>query len=136
MDIASRFFEGPAGRLDARMSGPTEGPPVLLLHPHPLFGGTMGSRLVYDLATGLAAVGWRPARFDFRGVGRSQGRFGHGDGEAEDALAVFEAILRETGKVPAVVGYSFGGGVACRIATRVQPRRLVLVGAPLAVSDS
>lgn len=134
--MESRFFQGPAGRLDARLHGPEEGRPVLILHPHPLFGGTMGSRLVYDLAKALGGAGFRAVRFDYRGVGRSEGGYGHGDGEVEDAVAVFDALAAETGHVPAVVGYSFGGGVACRLATLRQPARLVLVATPSPLTQS
>lgn len=134
--VESRSIPGPAGRLDSRWHGPVGGPPVLLLHPHPRFGGTMGSRLVHDLAVGLAAAGMRTVRFDFRGVGRSQGAYGEGWGEAEDAAAAFDALAQESGQVPAVVGYSFGGGVALRLAGRRSPRRLVLVATPLRLIES
>ncbi|MES2153904.1 MAG: alpha/beta fold hydrolase [bacterium] len=132
----SRFVEGPAGRLDARFDGPEDGQPVLLLHPHPQWGGTMGSRLVHDVAQGLAEAGFRVVRFNFRGVGRSEGAYASGPGEVDDAAAVFDAMAAETGKVPIVVGYSFGGAVACRLATLRKPLRLVLIGTPLALSES
>lgn len=132
----SRFFQGPMGRLDARLHGPADGVPVLLCHPHPLFGGTMGSRLVYDLAVGLALAGYRAVRFDYRGVGRSEGSYGRGDGEAADAVALFDALAAETGKAPIVVGYSFGGGVACRLATLRTPARLVVIAAPSPLTQS
>ncbi len=126
----SRFIAGPAGNLDSRWHGPREGRPLVLLHPHPMLGGTMGSRLVYDLAVGLAADGWRVVRFDFRGVGRSEGRFGDGLGETEDALAVVAAVEAEAGRHAVLVGYSFGGAVACRVASLREVERLVLVAAP------
>lgn len=140
-DVTSRFIPGPVGRLDSRWHGPADGRPVVLLHPHPLFGGTMGSRLVYDLAVGLAADGWRAVRFDFRGVGGSAGSFGDGAGEADDALAVLAAMAGEAKavadkttwapRIPALVGYSFGGAVACRVATQARVERLVLVATPI-----
>lgn len=132
----SRFLQGPAGRLDARLHGPRDGEPILLLHPHPLFGGTMGSRLVYDLAVGLADAGHRVLRFDFRGVGRSEGTYGEGLGEIGDALAAFDALAVETGKTPAVVGYSFGAAVACALAGRRTPMRTILVAMPVDVLQS
>ena len=124
----SRFIDGPAGRLDSRWHGPAAGPPALVLHPHPLFGGTMGSRLVYDVAVALAAAGWRAVRLDYRGVGRSAGGYGGGDGEAQDAAAAYDALRAEAGREPAVVGYSFGGGVATRLATMRPAARLVSIG--------
>lgn len=134
--MEARWIQGPAGRLDSRWHGPETGAPVLLLHPHPQWGGTMGSRLVYDLAEGLAARGLRAVRFDFRGAGRSEGLYAQGVGEAEDAAALFDAVVAEAGRAPAVVGYSFGGAVACRLATTRAPHRLVLVGTPLRITES
>jgi alpha/beta superfamily hydrolase len=134
--LESLFLQGPAGRLDARLHGPAAGRPVLLLHPHPLFGGTMGSRLVYDLAAGLGAAGFRALRFDFRGVGRSEGRYAHGVGEAADARAAWDHLRAATGQAPAVVGYSFGGAVACRLAAEAAVPTLVGVAAPVDVMES
>jgi uncharacterized protein len=135
-DVLSRFIPGPAGPLDSRWHGPEGGRPLVLLHPHPRFGGTMGSRLVYDLAVGLAADGWRVVRFDFRGVGRSAGTYGDGLGETDDALAVLAAVEWESGRRPVLVGYSFGGAVACRAAARRAVERLVLVATPVDVLAS
>lgn len=131
-DVTSRFIPGPAGPLDSRWHGPAAGRPLVLLHPHPRFGGTMGSRLVYDLAIGLAADGWRVVRFDFRGVGRSGGAYGDGIGETDDALAVLAAVAKETGKRPVLLGYSFGGAVAVRAASQAGAavERLVTVAMP------
>lgn len=96
----------------------------------------MGSRLVYDLAVGLAADGWRVVRFDFRGVGRSEGGYGDGVGEAEDVAAVASFVERETGREPVLVGYSFGGAAACKAARSVPVRKLVLVAIPVDVLGS
>lgn len=128
----SQRIAGPAGSLDSRWHGPRDGRPLVLLHPHPLLGGTMGSRLVYDLAVGLAADGWRVVRFDFRGVGRSEGSYGDGLGETEDALAVLAAAEAANlpGRRAVLVGYSFGGAVACRAASMRAVERLVMVAAP------
>lgn len=125
----TRSFDGPAGRLDARLHGPPDGAPVLLLHPHPRHGGSMGTRFVYTLARALADAGWRAVRFDFRGVGRSDGAYDEGRGETEDAVAVWDALAAE-GDAPAVVGFSFGAAVAIRLAGRRPVPRLVLVAPP------
>lgn len=90
----------------------------------------MGSRLVYDLAVALGDAGFRAVRSDFRGVGRSEGHFDRGRGETDDAAAAWDVLLEETGQVPAVVGYSFGGGVAVALAARRPVRHLVLVATP------
>ncbi len=87
--------------------------------------------MVHDAAVAVADAGGRAVRFDFRGVGRSEGSWGDGVGETEDAVAVFDAVAAESGRPPAVVGYSFGGAVACRLAALRRPERLVLLATPL-----
>lgn len=128
--VESRFIDGPAGRIDSRWHGLATRLrlPVLVLHPHPLFGGTMGSRLVYDVAVTLAEAGHRVVRFDFRGIGRSDGHYAMGTGEAADAAVVWDALRAEAGRDPAVVGYSFGGGVAARLAATRPVPRVALIG--------
>ncbi len=122
-------IDGPAGCLDCRRRG--SGDVVLLLHPHPAFEGSMGSRLIYDLAKHLAANGYEAVRFDFRGVGRSEGDYDHGDGEVQDAMAVFDEV-----KPRFVVGFSFGGGVALRLARHRSPDAILLVATPPEVTAS
>lgn len=133
---SSRWIDGPAGRIDSRWHGPDDGDPVLLLHPHPFHGGTMGTRLVYELAKALAEDGRRAVRFDFRGVGRSEGRYDRGRGETEDARAVMTALRDEARQPPAVVGFSFGGAVAVRMACQEGASRLVCIATPSTVRDS
>lgn len=130
------WFDGPAGRLDARLHGPEDGRPLVLLHPHPAFGGTMGTRLVHRLAQALGDDGWRAVRFDFRGAGRSEGAFDEGRGETDDALAVWDALHEKSGKPPVLVGFSFGAGVAIRVAGRRDVPGTVLVAPPREVRAS
>jgi alpha/beta superfamily hydrolase len=134
--MTSRWFDGPAGRLDARLHGPPKGRPVLLLHPHPKHGGTKGTRLVYLLCKALADEGFHAIRFDFRGAGRSEGNYDSGPGETADAVAMWDALHGETGQAPIVIGFSFGGGVAVRLAAQRPVPALVLVATPVAVRDS
>lgn len=129
-----RWIDGPAGRLSLRQHG--EGAPVLVLHPHPMHGGTKGTRLVYAICKALADAGFQATRFDFRGVGDSEGTYDGGPGETDDALAVWDHLREATGESPAVVGFSFGGGVAVRVATRRPVPALVLVATPAKVRDS
>ena len=86
------ILPGPAGRIEARyqrqkMPG---APMALVLHPHPQFGGTMNNPLVYDLYHMFLRLGCTTVRFNFRGVGRSQGTFDCGAGELSDAAAVLD----------------------------------------------
>ena len=85
--IESLEIEGPAGRLEALLEEPEDAPPreaALVCHPHPLYGGTMHNKVVYRLARGLRHSGAVVLRFNFRGVGRSQGGYGEVTGEIED----------------------------------------------------
>ncbi len=136
MSSTSRFVDGPAGRLDSRWHGSKTGTPVLLLHPHPFHGGSMGARLIYDLAKALAADGYRVVRFDFRGVGRSDGEYDRGIGETEDALRMYDALQTSSGTEPIVIGFSFGGGIATKVAAARDPPKLICIATPHTLRDS
>ena len=129
------WLHSPTGRLDARLHGAT-GRPVLVLHPHPKYGGSMATRFVYAVCVALAEAGFQAVRFDMRGVGRSAGAYDGGRGESDDALAVWDALRAATGMDPAVVGFSFGAGVAVRLAGQRQVPAMVLVAPPARVRDS
>src|SRR5580704_16067031 len=83
------FFNGPAGRLEGRFHPAKQrGAPIaVVLHPHPQFGGTMNNQIVYNTYYNFAERGFSVLRFNFRGVGRSQGAFDHGQGELSDAAS-------------------------------------------------
>lgn len=127
---------GPAGALTCAIDDPAHGPAdaevplAVLCHPHPLHGGTMDNKVVQTLARAFVQSGWRSVRFNFRGIGTSQGAWDEGRGEVEDALAVVRAF-RGASRL-ALAGFSFGGYVAAAAAMRLpadeRPDRLVLVG--------
>jgi alpha/beta superfamily hydrolase len=108
------LIEGPAGSLEVARDTPTSGHAgtLLIAHPHPLFQGTMDNKVVQTLARAALQKGWTAVRFNFRGVGKSEGNYGGGDGELEDWLAV-KAQLASTGPL-AIAGFSFGAFVTCR----------------------
>src|SRR6185312_3841141 len=85
-------FNGPAGRLEGRYTASREenAPIALLLHPHPQHGGTMNNKVVYTLFQAFLRRGFSVLRFNFRGVGRSQGQFGRGEGELADAASALD----------------------------------------------
>ena len=88
--IESPWIAGPAGRLEALLEEPDGRSPRLaavVCHPHPLYGGTMHNKVVYRMARGLRRAGAAVLRFNFRGVGRSEGEYAHLEGEIEDARA-------------------------------------------------
>ena len=128
---------GPAGTLEALWDSPAgleSSQPLgtaVIAHPHPLFGGTMENKVVQTLARGFVQAGWCALRFNFRGVGHSQGAYDEGRGEREDMLAVVRA--RAASGPLALAGFSFGAFVAGSVAVRLCEQRrvehLVLVGA-------
>lgn len=131
-----RLVPGPAGQIEVAIDLPAGGAAhvgtALICHPNPTQGGTMDNKVVQTLARAFIQLGWRAVRFNFRGIGRSEGGWDEGRGEIDDALAVLDAV-RNPGEVLVLAGFSFGGYVASRAAQRVadagQPaRRLVLVG--------
>jgi alpha/beta superfamily hydrolase len=123
---------GPAGALELVINAPPHAPcgVALVAHPNPLQGGTLDNKVVQTLARSFHALGYASVRFNFRGVGASEGVFDDGAGETEDALAALAHARERFGRsLPVVLaGFSFGCFVQSRVATRVVPQRLVLVG--------
>lgn len=125
---------GPAGRLEALLATPKQAPIGLCVvcHPHPLFGGTMANKVVWTLGNAALKAGCRVVRFNFRGVGRSSGLFDDTLGETDDALAVIEALRATAPALPLVIaGFSFGGHVALKAASRTACAALVTVAPPM-----
>lgn len=126
----SHDIHGPAGILESLLDMPDSAPRAVavLAHPHPQYGGTLHTKAVYQAAKALTRIGVAVVRFNFRGVGRSQGAFDEGAGERAD----FEAALAfAAGRYPGVpvwaVGMSFGAWTALS-AGADDPRVSVLVG--------
>jgi uncharacterized protein len=122
---------GPAGALEIALNVP-EGAPrgiALIAHPHPQQGGTLDNKVVQTLARTFAALGYVATRFNFRGVGASEGQFDDGIGETDDALSALEGAKIEFGELPvALAGFSFGSYVQTRVAHVVAAERMVLIG--------
>ena len=122
---------GPAGSLELAVSEPAGVPAglALIAHPHPQQGGTLDNKVVQTLAKTFVALGYAAVRFNFRGVGDSQGTFDDGNGETDDAMAALAYGRQRYGEVPlALAGFSFGSFVQTRVAQRVGFERLVLIG--------
>jgi uncharacterized protein len=124
---------GPVGEIECAIDAPpgeARGTAVIC-HPHPQHGGTMDNKVVQTLARAFVQLGWRSVRFNFRGVGASQGAWDEGAGEIDDALAVI-AAHRSAGTPFVLAGFSFGAYVASHAAVRLtddaKPQRMVLVG--------
>jgi hypothetical protein len=116
------MINGPEGRLEARYhhaEGPNA-PIALVLHPHPQHGGTMNNKLVYTVYHIFKERGFSVLRFNFRGVGRSQGRFDNGLGELSDAAAALDWMqtINPNAKFCWISGFSFGAWVAMQVLMR------------------
>jgi len=123
---------GSAGNLEGIAHLPDAAPQAIAVvaHPLPTMGGTMDNKVVTTLAKTFVELGFVALRFNFRGVGASDGEFDSGNGEVEDTLAVIDYARRTFGELPLVLsGFSFGGYVQARVAQRLhpQPHRLVLI---------
>lgn len=139
--IQSHLIDGPAGKLDALLEEPHHGAPhevALVCHPHPLYGGTMHNKVVYRLARGLRRSGSVVLRFNFRGVGRSEGSHAQGAGEIEDARAALSWLLARYPALPVTLaGFSFGSRVVLQLGCEVGvPRRILALGFPTRLGSS
>lgn len=119
---------GPAGNIECAVDLPEGGASrgiALVAHPHPLYGGTLDNKVAQTLARAFVELGYTAWRPNFRGVGASEGAHDEGRGEVDDLAAV---LAHAKGDRPVLAGFSFGAAVQARLAQRIEPERLVLVG--------
>lgn len=120
--MAEVFFNGPAGRIEGRYTESTnpKAPLALVLHPHPLYGGTMNNKIVYNLYKTLAENDFTVLRINFRGVGRSAGKFDNGIGEMTDAATALDwlQLTNPLAHENLIAGFSFGAWVAMQLIMR------------------
>src|SRR6516225_3384940 len=138
--IESLLLPGPAGKLEALLEAPEDlsdsldgpRPCAVLCHPHPLYGGTMHNKVVYRMARGLRHAGAVALRFNFRGVGASEGEHAHLEGEIEDARAALTWLRNRYPHFPfALAGFSFGSRVITRLGCSLEAASfLMAVGFP------
>ena len=116
------IFTGPAGRLEGRyhQAQQKNAPIAIILHPHPQFGGTMNHQIVYQLYYAFAHRHFAVIRFNFRGVGRSQGAFDHGQGELSDAAAALDwaQSINPEARSCWIAGFSFGAWIGMQLLMR------------------
>ena len=125
---------GPVGRLEAILNtGAPDAPfAALIAHPHPLFGGTMHNKVVYNTMKAFSHFGLPVLRFNFRGAGLSEGTHDEGRGEIDDVRAALDYLVRLTGLPVIFAGFSFGSHVGLR-ACCGDPRVAGLIGLGLPV---
>jgi len=116
------FINGPDGKLEAKYvhgKGPTP-PTICLLHPHPEYGGTMNNKVIYNSFHTFVKLGFSTCRFNFRGVGRSEGKFDNGQGELSDAASVMDWLQKQNPNTTEswIFGYSFGSLICMQLLMR------------------
>ncbi|WP_374650584.1 alpha/beta hydrolase [Dongia sp.] len=116
------IMNGPEGRLEGRyqQASTPNAPIALMLHPHPQHGGTMNNKVVYSLYQTFQQRGFSVLRFNFRGVGRSQGKFDRGEGELSDAAAALDWLQTWNPNAPQcwIAGFSFGAWIGMQLLMR------------------
>ena len=134
------IFNGPAGRLEGRYHhSKASNPPVaVILHPHPVYGGTMNNRVVYQIYHCYVRRGFSVLRFNFRGVGRSAGEYDEGTGELTDAAAALDWLQANNPDAPQcwIGGFSFGAWVAMQLLMRrPEITGFVAIAPPASIYD-
>jgi alpha/beta superfamily hydrolase len=125
------LLSGPAGTLEGMLETPPGADPsriAVICHPHPVYGGTMTNKVVHMLAKAFNELGVAAVRFNYRGVGASEGSYDDGRGETLDTLAVIRWAQERAPQARLWLGgFSFGGAVALKAAAQVAPERIVTV---------
>lgn len=134
------IFNGPDGRLEGRYQhAKTDDAPVaLILHPHPQHGGTMNNRVVYSLYHSFVRRGFSTLRFNFRGVGRSQGEFDEGLGELSDAAAALDWMQGHNPNATGcwIAGFSFGAWISMQLMMRrPEINGFISIATPASIHD-
>ncbi|MEX0694611.1 MAG: alpha/beta hydrolase [Rhodospirillales bacterium] len=134
------IFNGPEGRLEGRYQHAKrdDAPVALILHPHPQHGGTMNNKVVYSLYHSFSRRGFSTLRFNFRGVGRSQGDFDSGLGELSDAAAALDWMQSHNPNASGcwIAGFSFGAWIAMQLMMRrPEINSFIAVAPPASIHD-
>ena len=134
------FIPGPVGRLEALLEwDPAVDPRMVALvcHPHPQFGGTLHNKVVFRAAKAAMGLGLAALRFNFRGVGQSEGEYSEGAGERDDVRAALDYLLTRFAEKPVcLMGFSFGAWVGLAVGARDRRvKSLVGLGLPTVSTD-
>ncbi len=134
------IFNGPEGRLEGRYqhAKTNDAPIALILHPHPQHGGTMNNKVVYSLYHSFSRRGFSTLRFNFRGVGRSQGEFDNGLGELSDAASALDWMQGHNPNATGcwIAGFSFGAWIAMQLMMRrPEINGFIAIAPPASIHD-
>lgn len=130
-DTSQFILPGPAGDLEVLTTYPQSmNPPAvaIICHPHPLYAGTMNNKVVTTSARAFEHLGFATLRFNFRGVGKSTGEYGHVTGEIEDLKSMVAWVNHSLPGIPlSLAGFSFGACVAANVANQTQVLQLITI---------
>ncbi len=136
------LIDGPAGQLELLLNYPdpdkypASKPVVVICHPHPLYGGSLTNKVVHMIGRAVNDLGLAAIRFNFRGVGKSEGSFDDGRGESDDLAAVVHWVRQQYPDSPLwLAGFSFGAYIALKAHKRVDAEKLLLVAPPVTLYD-
>ncbi|ATN85211.1 Dot/Icm type IV secretion system effector CoxH3 [Coxiella burnetii] len=129
------LIQGPVGQLEVMITRPKgieKSVTGIICHPHPLHGGTMNNKVLTTLAKALDELGLKTVRFNFRGVGKSQGRYDNGVGEVEDLKAVLRWVEHHWSQDDIwLAGFSFGAYISAKVAYDQKVAQLISVAPPV-----
>ncbi len=135
MSTRNIAISGPAGALEATLTmleSSPQAPVLLLCHPHPQYGGSMHDAVLESVESALAPRARASLRFNFRGVGGSDGTFDGGAGEVDDVIAAAQWLGSEFPSSPLwIAGYSFGSAMAWRARSQLDLERIILIAPPM-----
>lgn len=131
------FIAGPAGKLEASIHIPENAQAIgILCHPHPQHEGTMHNKVITTIARACKDMSMGSIRFNYRGVGQSEGEYGQGQGETEDALAVLAWLKQHHPKTNYwFAGFSFGSYIAAQCVTQSAAQLLICLGPAVETFD-
>ena len=137
-NTATIFITGAAGDIEVLITRPkvlSESSPIAIIsHPHPLYGGTMTNKVVHILAKSFSELDAITVRFNFRGVGKSEGKYDEGIGEADDLKALVTQLQLWRPEAPIwLAGFSFGAYVTIRAQAALKVEKLLLVAPPVSM---
>jgi len=136
MDEELIFFMAGANKIEGLLQTKPGDKGVVITHPHPLYGGSMHNNVVESLVQAYQQAGYTTLRFNFRGVGGSQGEYDNGQGEQEDVNAALHYLAEQGKNVVDLAGYSFGAWVNTLTRPSVNAvQRMIMVSPPVAFLD-
>lgn len=137
-NTASILLKGMVGDIETLITRPkisTDSTPIVIIsHPHPLYGGTMTNKVVHILARSFSELNAMTVRYNFRGVGKSAGKYDDGLGEAKDLQLLADELKQWHPQAPIwLAGFSFGAYVTARAQAAIKPEKLLLVAPPISM---